>query len=307
MTHITLKELCLSFPHKVCFESFSAQIPFGGHIGIVGINGSGKSTLLKMIHGDVVPTDGTVKIPDDIKTAYVPQLIDGFDSLSGGQLFNAALTEALAENPDVLLLDEPTNHLDRSNRKSLMRLLCTYRGTLIIVTHDVELLRTCIDTLWHIDQGKIHAFVGNYDDYMRERAIRRISIEQELNQLNRQKKNVHQSLMKEQSRAKSSGAQGEKNIEQRKWPTIVSGAKARRAEETSGIKKSALRGAREDLFEKLSDLRLPEIIKPTFSLSPNDIFNRTLVSITEGGVGYSKPVLSDISVDFKWLTGSSHG
>jgi ATPase subunit of ABC transporter with duplicated ATPase domains len=294
MTHIILKDVCLSFPHKICFESFSAQIPFGSRIGIIGINGSGKSTLLKIIHREEVPTDGILKIPDDIKTAYVPQLIDGFDSLSGGQLFNAALTEALAENPDVLLLDEPTNHLDRSNRKSLMRLLRTYRGSLIVVTHDMDLLRTVTDTLWHIDQGKIHAFTGNYDDYMRERGIKRSSIEDELNQLSRQKKNVHQSLMKEQSRAKSSGAQGEKNIKQRKWPTIVSGAKARRAEETSGIKKSALRGERENLFEKLSDLRLPEIIKPTFSLNADDIFDRTLVSISEGGVGYSKPVLSDI-------------
>ena len=62
----------------------------------------------------------------------------------------------------------------------------------------------------------------------------------------------------------------------RKCPTIVSGAKARRAEETSGIKKSALRGAREDLFEKLSDLRLPEIVKPTFSLNADDIFDERL-------------------------------
>lgn len=87
MTHIILKELCLSFPHKICFESFSAQIPFGSRIGIIGINGSGKSTLLKMIHKEVAPTDGTIKIHDDIKIAYVPQLIDSFDSLSGGPCY----------------------------------------------------------------------------------------------------------------------------------------------------------------------------------------------------------------------------
>ena len=266
MTHITLKDLCLSFPHKVCFESFSTGVPFGSRIGIIGINSSGKSTLLKMIAGEVRPTGGAVKIHKDAHVAYVPQLIDGFDSLSGGQRFNAALTEALAQTPDILLLDEPTNHLDRHNRKSLTRLLRGYQRTLIIVTHDVELLRTCIDTLWHVDQGHIHVFSGNYDDYVRERGIKRNSIEQELNQLNLQRKDVHQSLMKEQKRAKSSGAQGEKNIKQRKWPTVVSGAKARRAEETSGVKKNAIRGDREDLLEKLSNMRLPEIIKPTFLL-----------------------------------------
>jgi ATPase subunit of ABC transporter with duplicated ATPase domains len=296
MSHITLKDLCLSFPHKVCFESFSAHVPAGSRIGIIGVNGSGKSTLLKMLKGEACLTDGAVYMHDAVQIGYVSQLIECFDSLSGGQRFNAALTAALANDPDVLLLDEPTNHLDRHNRKSLMRLLRGYQGTLIVVTHDVELLRTCIDTLWHIDQGKIHVFTGCYDDYMRERDIKRNSIEQELNQLNLQKKDVHQSLMKEQRRAKSSGAQGEKNIKQRKWPTVVSGAKARRAEETSGRKKCAMRGERDDLLEKLSDVRLPEVIKPTFSLNTDDIGERTLVAITDGSVGYSaeQPIVSGI-------------
>ena len=300
---IIIKDVCLSFPHKLCFEAFSAQVHYGSRIAIIGVNGCGKSTLLKMIQGEVLVTEGVIKIADNIRIGYVPQHIEELDSLSGGQRFNVALTDALACDPDVLILDEPTNHLDQHNRKSLMRLLRMYKGTLIVVSHDVELLRTLIDTLWHIDQGKIHAFTGNYDDYIRERGIKRSSIEDELNQLSRQKKNVHQSLMKEQSRAKSSGAQGEKNIKQRKWPTIVSGAKARRAEETSGIKKSALRGSREDLLEKLSELRLPEIIKPTFSLNADDIFDRTLVSISDGSVGYftDQPIVRDICLSI--LTG----
>lgn len=295
MTHIIIKDLCLSFSHKVCFESFSAQISLGSRIGIIGANGSGKSTLLKIIRGEVRPTDGVIKVPDALQTSYVPQLIEGFDSLSGGQKFNAALTEALANDPDVLLLDEPTNHLDSNNRKSLMRLLRTYRGTLIVVSHDVELLRTVVDTLWHIDQAKIHVFTGSYDDYMFERGTKRNAVEQELGHLNKQKKDVHQSLMKEQVRAKGSAAQGEKSIKQRKWPTVVSGAKARRAEETSGAKKSTIRGERMDLLDKLASLRLSEIIKPTFSLSAADIGVRTLVTITEGSVGYSgQPIISDM-------------
>lgn len=296
MTHIAVIDLCLSFPHKVCFESFSAQVPLGSRVGIIGINGCGKSTLLKMIHGEVPPTDGVIKMHGGTRIGYVRQLLEGFDSLSGGQRFNAVLTEALAQNPDVLLLDEPTNHLDRHNRKSLLRLLLGYQGTLIVVTHDVELLRTCIDTLWHIDQGKIHVFTGCYDDYMCERGIKRNAIEQELGHLNLQRKNVHQSLMKEQKRAKSSGAQGEKNIKQRKWPTVVSGAKARRAEDTSGRKKNAIRGERMDLLDKLADLRLPEIIKPTFSLNADDIWVRNLVAISDGRIGYfvDQPIVSDI-------------
>lgn len=296
MTHITIKDLCLSFPHKVCFESFSAHVLDGSRIGIVGVNGSGKSTLLKMMAGVLPPMDGVIQTCAGNQIGYVPQLIDGVDSLSGGQRFNAELAKVLARNPDVLLLDEPTNHLDHRNRKALMRLLRAFRGTLIIVTHDIELLGTAVDTVWHIDQGKIHVFHGDYDDYMRERRIRRSGIEDELNRLHRHKKEIHASLMKEQIRAKKSSLHGEKMIEQRKWPTVTSGAKVRRAAETTGAKKSAIRGERDDFYEKLSDIRLPEIIKPTFTLTTDDSRMQTLVSISDGCIGYEirQFIMSDV-------------
>ena len=300
---IIIKDVCLSFPHKLCFEAFSAHVHYGSRIAIIGVNGCGKSTLLKMIQGEVLPTDGVIKIADNIRIGYVPQCIEELDSLSGGQRFNVALTDALACDPDVLILDEPTNHLDQHNRKSLMRLLRMYKGTLIVVSHDVELLRTLIDTLWHINQGAVHMFSGKYDDYMSETGIQRSAIESKLNQLNHQKKNIHQALMKEQKRAKNSSLHGEKMIDQRKWPTVSSAAKTRRAVETSGRKKSVLRTDRDDLLEKLSIVRLPELIKPSFSLNTDDIGMRSLVSVVEGSVGYftDQPIVRDICLSI--LTG----
>ena len=152
-----------------------------------------------------------------------------------------------------------------------MRMLRAFPGTLIVVSHDTELLRRCVDMLWHIDNGQIHIFSGNYDDYRGEISIKRASIEKELSSLDRQKKDVHQSLMKEQERAKKSNLRGEKSIQNRKWPTIVSDEKARRAIETSGKKKSSIRDKKQELTDKLSDLRLPEILKPKFSLNAADI------------------------------------
>jgi ATPase subunit of ABC transporter with duplicated ATPase domains len=61
----------------------------------------------------------------------VPQLREA-SSLSGAEQFNHSLTQALAQQPDVLILDEPTNHLDKDNRRSLIRLLDQFYGTLII-------------------------------------------------------------------------------------------------------------------------------------------------------------------------------
>jgi ATPase subunit of ABC transporter with duplicated ATPase domains len=97
---------------------------------------------------------------------------------------------------------------------------------------------------------------------------------------------MHHALMKEQKRAAKSKAKGEKSIHQRKWPTIVSTAKAGRAEETSGRKKSAIDHKKQDLTDQLSNLRLPEIIVPKFSLNSADIGDRTIVSISDASIGY---------------------
>lgn len=295
---IQLQEIALSFPHKICFEGLTTQIHYGSRIAIVGQNGCGKSTLLKILQGSIESTSGDIKIPDNVRIGYVPQVIERFEDLSGGQRLNKALTQALSFDPNILLLDEPTNHLDIANRKSLMRMLKAFSGTLVVVSHDVALLQNCVDTLWYIDNGQVHLFLGNYDDFVREINIKRRFIEEEIVLLNRQKKDMHQALMKEQKRAAQSKAKGEKNIHQRKWPTIVSAAKAGRAEETSGRKKSAIDHKKQALTEQLSNLRLPEIIVPKFSLNSADIRDRIIVSISEGSIGYAgqKPLLQKINL-----------
>lgn len=290
---IQFKNICFSLPHKICFEQLNETISFGQRIAIIGRNGCGKSTLLKILQRLTQPTDGKLIMPQDISMGYVPQIIEAFDSLSGGQRFNEQLTQALATDPDILLLDEPTNHLDIKNRNSLIRMLRSFQGTLIIVTHDVDLLRHTVDTIWHIDQCRIRVFSLSYDDYRHELAIQQQSIKQELSMLSRQKKDAHLSLMKEQARAKQSRATGEKNIERRKWPTVVSGSKARRAEETSGRKKNDLRNQRESVLERLSEISRPEILTPSFSIQAGES-GRVLISISDGCVGFDAPILTSI-------------
>lgn len=284
---IKIKNFSLSFPHKVCFDDFDIQINYGSRIAIIGNNGSGKSTLLKMLQGHTENASGEIYIPDDVRMGYVPQIIDEFDSFSGGERLNAALTKALSHDPNVLLLDEPTNHLDRKNRISLLRMLHHYAGTLIVVSHDTELLREIIDTLWHIDRGKIHVFSGNYNHYIQEMHLKRSRLEQNLAALTQQKKGMHQALMQEQQRAAKSRAAGEKNIENRKWPTVVSKSKALRAEKTSGRKKAAIDSKKQELAEQLSNLQLPELVVPKFHLPSHDVsHHRLLLSITDGEICY---------------------
>src|SRR5688572_3963195 len=152
---ICLQNISLSYPHKTCFENFSAEIHPGQRIGIIGRNGSGKTSLLRIIQNC-----------SNIATGYVPQIIEDFASLSGAQKFNQSLSIALAKHPELLCLDEPTNHLDTKNRRSLIRMLQNFEGTLVLVSHDVQLLRNCVDILWHIEDGRIEIFSGSYDAFL---------------------------------------------------------------------------------------------------------------------------------------------
>ncbi|MDR1032376.1 MAG: ATP-binding cassette domain-containing protein [Holosporales bacterium] len=278
---IQIKDLNLSFPHKTCFEGFSTLISFGERIGVIGRNGSGKSFLLRMI----------AEQNPSISQAYIPQIISDFDLLSGGERFNKALSSALGKDPLLLLLDEPTNHLDLDNRKSLMRLLKTYYGTLIIATHDKELLRNCIQILWHIDDGIITVFRGSYDDYISEKHLKRQSLAHQIDLAERERKSAHQQLIKEQERTSKSIKSGKKKVENKKWMKSVGDLKAMKAEKSQGNKLKNIDERKRRLSDQLNEMRLPENITPKFKFTHQDTSGRAVVSIADGTVGYADKVI----------------
>ncbi|MDR0942111.1 MAG: ATP-binding cassette domain-containing protein [Holosporales bacterium] len=274
---IKIKELSLSFSHKICFENFSTIVNNGERIAIIGRNGSGKSTLLKMI------------AKSNPSVGYVPQIITNSDSLSGGEKFNAALSKAI--NYDALLLDEPTNHLDLDNRKGLMKMLKRFNGTLIIVTHDLEILRNCIQKIWHIDDGKIRVFQGKYDDYIAEILSKRESILRQIEILNTREKAASKSLIKEQERISKSISSGQKKVANKKWMKAVGDLKGMKAEKSQGAKLKSIDSKKQDLQGRLKDLRLPEVIVPKFSIPINKSYNKTLIYIKDASVGYPRKVV----------------
>lgn len=293
-TPLSLDKIALSFPHKTCFEGFSTHIHFGRRIGLIGRNGSGKSSLLKMLTCEISASSGSIHIPSDAHIAYVPQII-AMDNLSGGERFQKALTAALETNLNILLLDEPTNHLDAHHRKALLRMLKHYAGTLIIATHDVQLLNECVDTLWHVDQKKITIFKGNYADYTHRLDSERNALLKKETSLTLESKATHAALMQEQERASKSRSQGKKNIVQRKWPTVVSTAKASRASKTTGSRQKDISDQRNTIRERLESLSAYEVITPTFTLSAADQNDREILAIWGGSCGYgARIILPDI-------------
>jgi ATPase subunit of ABC transporter with duplicated ATPase domains len=90
--------------------------------------------------------------------------------LSGGERRRVELARILFAGSDVLLLDEPTNHLDVDAKAWLMGFLRSYRGALIVISHDLDLLDEAITRVLHLDEGVLHEYKGTYSQYLKSRA-----------------------------------------------------------------------------------------------------------------------------------------
>ncbi len=162
-------------------------------IALVGANGAGKSTLLRTLTGAVAPAEGSVDVPvplrylpqrldvlDDAQTVAgnVARFAPGASpfevrarlarflfrgdradqlagALSGGERFRATLAAVLLAEPppQLLLLDEPTNNLDTVSVRQLAQALESYRGALIVASHDLPFLRSVGITRWLLMDG----------------------------------------------------------------------------------------------------------------------------------------------------------
>lgn len=208
MNIINIEHICKIYGEKTIFEDASFGIQKGDKIGVVGINGTGKSTLLKMIAGEEVPDEGQIVRQNGLKIAYVPQnpifpkestirsfalkeaseeawkvesnltelKITQFDEkiehLSGGQKRRVVLAKILAAEFDVLLLDEPTNHLDETMIEWLEEYLRSYRGTVVMVTHDRYFLDRVTNRILEISRGKMYSYQSDYSGFLELKAQR---------------------------------------------------------------------------------------------------------------------------------------
>lgn len=92
--------------------------------------------------------------------------------LSGGWIMRAHLARLLVQEPDLLLLDEPTNHLDLQSLIWFQNYLTSYPGAILLISHDRAFLNALVNQTVEIRHAKLHRYVGDYDDFLREREAR---------------------------------------------------------------------------------------------------------------------------------------
>jgi len=200
---IDLDHVGVSRPERPLFADLSFAVSSGDRLGLVGINGTGKSTLLRVVAGVDRPEQGTVRRGRGVRVAFLDQrpslpagtvrqavgqgweaaaIIDrvgmgaladaDIATLSGGQAKRVALARTLVSDADLLVLDEPTNHLDIAAIAWLEDRLASYRGGLVIVTHDRHVLDRVTTRIIELDRGAGYVHDGGYSGYLEARARR---------------------------------------------------------------------------------------------------------------------------------------
>jgi ATPase subunit of ABC transporter with duplicated ATPase domains len=104
-------------------------------------------------------------------------LLEDLNSLSGGQRRRVDLMRVLYEMPETMVLDEPTNHLDKSAKRWLFDELERFRGTVLVISHDLPLLDKSIDRVLALREGQLREYKGNYSKFLQLEEERRLSEE----------------------------------------------------------------------------------------------------------------------------------
>ena len=206
MNILNIEHISKIYGEKVIFDDVSLGIHSGDKIGVIGVNGTGKTTLLKIIAKINEPDKGQIICGNGIRVSYLPQnpefpkkqsileyvmdgkehqdwkteseaktiltklgiydFDEGCDHLSGGQKKRVALARTLVDPTEVLILDEPTNHLDNDMVLWLEEFLNSFRGVLIMVTHDRYFLDRVTNKIVEIEKGKLYEYDTNYSGFV---------------------------------------------------------------------------------------------------------------------------------------------
>lgn len=220
------------------FRDASFVVGKGQKVGIVGANGAGKSTLLKIVREEEEPSSGRIEVqgsigyvPQEVKhdpdlesaktvRDYITQdssiqdheimkMLSGLElkhvrlgdppkKMSGGQKTKLALCRALMAEPEILLLDEPTNFMDVEGKKFVMDFLGSYPKTLLMISHDIELMGENIDKILEVNSQtkEIDVYKGNYESFLKLKKERKRILEKQIQIESQKIRKMQKSLTK---------------------------------------------------------------------------------------------------------------
>ena len=209
---LRVKNLSIGYDRELCKLSFDVER--GDKLGIIGENGIGKSTFLKTIMGAVSSLGGKFVFGDRVNIGYFSQALDNLNydnsiyeeidkeflrltpneirtllgtfefsgddvfkkirDLSGGEKVRVSLCKILYKRPNVLILDEPTNHLDIISKDTIEKMLTSYKGTIIMVSHDRYLIKNVCNKLLVMEQGVGTLYNYGYQEYLDKTKINNV-------------------------------------------------------------------------------------------------------------------------------------
>lgn len=329
---IDLKQIELQRGGKPLLRHADLRINPGEKMALVGANGSGKSSLFGLLLGRLTLDGGHISIPadwrishmaqevsasdrsaldfvldghqrfrqleaelanakddhklatlhaslDDLRAWELPSIAErllqglGFEvgehgravkDFSGGWRIRLNLAQALMCPSDLMLLDEPTNHLDLDATLWLEQWLQKYRGTLLLVSHDRDFIDSVCDGVVHLEHHNLFRYSGNYSAFERQRAERLAQ--------------QHQAFEKQQAEI----AHMQKFVARFK-------AKASKAKQAQSRVKA---------LERMELIAPAHVDSPFhFRFPPPGRMSDPLLSIKQGTLGYTQPVLKDVALN----------
>ena len=232
-------------------------------------------------------------LPQRIEAALADLRLDGADlarpalSLSGGEATRAGLAGLMIDRPDVILLDEPTNNLDAEAGDMVGRMLDSWRGGALVVSHDRALLRG-MDRIVELTSLGAASFGGGYDLYAERKAAMEQAAARDLDSAEQEARRAQAEIQRERERKARRDAAGKRARAKGDAPKMLLDAKAERAEHSGARLGHLADRRRADVQQTLeaAQAKIERVRRLAFVLPPSDLPAARRV-LTLEGVGYA--------------------